>query len=277
MNIMNTALRSTAIAALLSLPGAAFAQQAQDTGEGAQTAQTEGTGAASGEGTGAASGDAVSQGSASSNEQADALVATVGGAEIRGSDVMTVIGMLPPQLQSQPPQMLVPMALDQLILRELILEDARGRGLESDPEVQSLVEGAMQGAQDDAIVQVWLDRETAGAVTEEAIQESYAAAQAQGQQNLPPLEEVRPQIEQYLLQQALQDIQARLRQDAEIVFYDPTGRPVEQQGQPSQSGATGTGDASVGQSDSGDAGGDTEGGQSSDGGASAPSDQTQGN
>lgn len=110
MRMTNSNMRSTAVAALLSLPvatGGALAQQSQETDQTQQQSSQ--------------SQDATQQqllqsatGSEQSNgdQQPDAVVATVGDAEIRGSDVMTVIGMLPPQLQSQPQQMLVPMAAD---------------------------------------------------------------------------------------------------------------------------------------------------------------------
>ena len=56
------------------------------------------------------------------------------------------------------------------------------------------------------------------------------------------MEQLRPQIEQHLRQQAMQDIQARLRQGAEIVFYDPSGQPLDPQPgagtQQDQTGAT---------------------------------------
>ena len=261
MRMPNSNMRSTAIAALLSLPlasGGALAQQAQETDQTQQSnQQSQGTAqqqqsSQSGTGSGQAAGD----------QQEDTVVATVGDAEIRGSDVMTVIGMLPPQLQSQPPQMLVPMALEQLILRELILEEARGQNLADDPEVVALVENSAQTAEEDAMVQIWLDREMANVVTDEAVQQVYEGAQAQGAQDLPPVEEVRPQIEQHLRQQAMQDIQMRLREGADIVLYDPTGRPVEQgsgatqQGQSSQS----NGGQSAGGGSNGQAGGETSGG-----------------
>ena len=122
--------------------------------------------------------------------------------------------------------MLVPMALQQLILRELILAEARAQNLAEDPDVVALVEGSMQAAEEDAMVKIWLDRELADVVSDETVRQVYE--QAQGQQDLPPLEEARPQIEQMLVQQAMQEIQTRLRQGAEIVLYDPTGRPMEQ-------------------------------------------------
>ena len=210
----NSKMCSTAIAALLSLPlasGAAFAQQSQETGQ-TQDSTQESTTPSQDTAQQQSSQPATGSGQAVGDQQSDSVVATVGDAEIRGSDVMTVIGMLPPQLQSQPPQMLVPMALQQLILRELILEEARALNLADDPEVVALVESSAQTAEEDAMVQIWLDREMADVVTDEAVQQVYEGAQAQGAQNLPPIDEVRPQIEQHLRQQAMQDIQMRLRE-----------------------------------------------------------------
>jgi len=76
------------------------------------------------------------------------------------------------------------------------------------------------------MVQVWLDRELADVVTDEAVQDLYD--EAEGQQDLPPLDEARPQIEQALVQQAIQDIRIDLEQDVEVVFYDESGQPLEQ-------------------------------------------------
>ena len=260
MKMTNSKMRSTAVAALLSLPlasGAAFAQQSQG------SEQTQQQGSQSEAATQQQSGQASNApGQAGGTQQPDSVVARVGDAEILGSDVMTVIGTLPPQLQSQPPQMLVPIALQQLILRELILEEARSQNLADDPEVVALVDGATQAAEENAMVQVWLNRQMANVVTDEAVQGVYEDAQAQGQQELPELSVVRPQIEQHLRSQAMQDIQTRLRQGADIVLLDPTGRPVEQQqtnqgqqsngasgGQPS-SGDTGSSNASGAQGQS---------------------------
>ena len=52
----------------------------------------------------------------------------------------------------------------------------------------------------------WLDREMANVVTDEAVQQVCADAQAQGQQDLPPMDALRPQVEQHLRQQAMQDL-----------------------------------------------------------------------
>lgn len=264
MTIANR-MSSTAIAAILTLPltlAPASAQDAQSTdpsggGSGQQAQQmdqTQGSGQsteqnqASQQNQSAQQGQTAQQGQQQSSGEmagmpgdgsANALIATVGGTEIRGSDLMTVIGALPPQLRSQPPQMLVPIALEQLIMRELILERARSENLSQDPEVTALVTGATQAAEDDAMVQVWLDRELAKSVTDESVQQSYDQAQAQGQQNLPPLEEVRPQIEQHLRRQAVEDLRTSLREGAEIVLYDPAGRPLDNSQQGTASGGSG--------------------------------------
>jgi hypothetical protein len=223
-----TLMRSTAMAMLMGFPlsaGLALAQQSDATGQGQQPA-----GQAAGEGQ---SGQETAQAGGASDPQAqgrqeDAVVATVGDAEIRGSDVMTVIGMLPPRVQAQPAQMLVPMALEHLILRELILEEARAQNLAEDPEVVALVEGAAQGAEEDAMVQVWIDRELAGATTDAEVERVYGTLRPQGQEAVPPMSELRPQIVQHLRQEAMQEIGDRLRRDAVVVFYDPSGQPIRQ-------------------------------------------------
>ena len=245
MTIMNGKMGSTALAVAFALPltlGTAWAQQSQGTDQSSETAnQSQDSSQSQSSGQQQtpqqSSQSAGSSGGTSNDGQANALVATVGGAEIRGSDVLTVIGMLPPQLQSQSPDMLVPIALEQLIMRELILEKARSQNLAEDPEVVSLVTGSTQAAEKDAMVQVWLDREMAKTVTDEAIQKSYDEAQ-QGQKDFPPLEAVRPQIEQHLRRQALEELRTQLREGADIVLYDPTGKPVEGSSSGSQSSET---------------------------------------
>ena len=247
MNTAKSTMRSTAFAALLTVPIAssvAFAQDSNEAGQADQAEQTQAEQSATPSQDTAQQQSQTGSGEAAGDQQADALVATVGDAEIRGSDMALVVGMLPPELQSQPPQMLLPIALQQLILRELILQEARAQNFADDPEVVALVESTSANLEEDAMVQVWTDREIARAVTDEAVQQAYEDAQAQGAENLPPIDEVRPQIEQYLRQQAMQEIASMLRQDADVVFYDATGRPVEPQpqattsGEGSQEGAT---------------------------------------
>ncbi len=250
-------LKTTALGTCLSLALALPAVAQSSSGDSAQSGQSGSQTTQSGDAP--QSVQSGGQAQLAGGPAPESVVAKVGDVEILGSDVMTVIGMLPPQLQSQPPQMLVPMALQQLVLRELVLEEARGQNLAEDPEVISLVEGSTQTAEEDAMVQVWIEREMANAVTDEAVQSTYEQAAAQGQQNLPPVEEVRPQIEQYLRQQAMQSIGMRLQEGVEIVLYDAMGQPVEQ-GSGGASGSTtgGSGNASGGQTTGSDASGSSD-------------------
>ncbi|MFZ3585234.1 hypothetical protein ACOI1H_24350 [Loktanella sp. DJP18] len=234
MKLSNSNLRNAAIAAIVGLPftsGFAFAQDTQES-----AGQTDAPSAQSGDVTQQQSASSTNQ--SGSAAQPDVVVASVGGSNIMSSDVLTVIDMLPPQLKTQPPEMLVPLAMEQLILRQLILEEAQAQNLAEDPEVIALVEGATQSAEDDAIVQVWMDREMANAVTDDAVQQEYDRASGQSDQELPPLADVRPQIEQHLRQQALQEIRTGLREGADVVFFDATGNPVEQSQDQTTSGST---------------------------------------
>lgn len=157
----------------------------------------------------------------------DVLVARVGEKDIMRSDILGVIGQLPPQMQSQPAEMLIPLALDQLVLRELILQEARDAGLEEDEEVTSMAaEDAPQIERENAMVQVWLDRELEGAVTDAGVSETYGAIQQQMGAEAPPLEQIRPQIEQELRRQAFADISADLQADADVTLFGPDGEPL---------------------------------------------------
>lgn len=244
VTFVRTNFLNTAAVAALALPfwaGASVAQEAQTQTQGTEQAQeTQQTGQAQ-------PSDDAGQAAAGEQDQGatDALIATIGEAEIRNSDVMQAIGALPPPLNAQPPEMLVPLALEQLFLREAVVQEARAQGLAEDPEVQSLVEGATRAAEEDALVQVWLQRELAGRVTPEAVEQAYAGLQAvAGDQPVPALEQIRPQIEQSLAQQAVNDIRASLLADAEITLYGPDGQPVDQQagagGQTGDAGQAGT-------------------------------------
>jgi hypothetical protein len=165
------------------------------------------------------------------------LIATVNDAEIRQADVVSAIQGLPPQIQQMPPQMLLPVVVDQLLLRELILEEANAENLQADPEVTAALEPQNQALQDQAMVNVWLERELDERVTDEAVTQAFEKAKAVSPSPDVTLEQVRPQIEEALRQQAVREISAELRQDAQIVFYDPTGNPLPQ-------ASAGAGDAS---------------------------------
>lgn len=153
------------------------------------------------------------------------LVVRVGETDINRSDVSGAISALPPQLRQQPPELLVPMAVNQLIAKELIYKAALADKLNEDSEVVALVEEAHSENEKDAMVQVWIERELGDRVTDETVQAKYEEIKANSDQEIPPLEAVRAQIEQQLRQEAFSDVEEDLRKDVEIVYYGSDGKP----------------------------------------------------
>jgi len=218
--------RSTALAACaaLSLGAApAFGQTEMTAPEGADQP--------------AAAGEVVpgdpQMGQAPAGDQAgDQLVARVGEKEIMQSDVIGLIEALPPEIQEQPEETLVPLAVEQLILRELLLDKARQEGLENDPDVEALMAGAGadgEDARENAMVQIWLDRELDEAVTDQAVEDTYETVQEQFGDDVPPMAELRPQLEEEVRRQAFLDLSVELQQDADVTLYGPDGQPIQQQ------------------------------------------------
>ncbi|WP_375260522.1 hypothetical protein [Palleronia sp.] len=193
---------------------------------------------------------------------ADPLIVTVGDAEITASDIQTAIEAFPPQLAQQvPPEQLLSVAVDQLVLRELILQRAEQENLADDPEVQQMVEENGERSQEDAIVQVYVQRVLDESVSDEAVQSAYDEADSQTEQELPPIDQVRPQIEQQLRQERLGQLrQDLIDQGTVITFYDESGQPVEEGNAGTSNGgsmSTSTdGDASASGSASGSTDGD---------------------
>ncbi|MGX9857043.1 hypothetical protein ACR03S_16655 (plasmid) [Limimaricola variabilis] len=204
---------------------------------------------------------------ASAQAQDNRKVATVNGTDIVTSDLMRFVDMLPDQLRrSQPPEMVISAAIQQLVMRELILEEARSANLAENDRVKQLVEQSTIDAEDDAMIQVWLEQEFEDDITDEAVQGAYDALQATSTQELPPLEQVRPQIEQQLRQQAYADLQTQLQKGADIVFYDASGNAVTPQ---SGSGQGNGSDAAANSGESSDSG------QSSNGASSGSAGESQ--
>ncbi len=164
---------------------------------------------------------------------ADTLIAKVGDAEIRGRDVTEAISSLPPQVRQQAGEQLVPMAVDQLVTRQLILQEARADNLSEDEEVTTLAETADasvadEDAREQAMIQVWLKRELDERVSEDdvtALYDQLKAANPDAQ--VPPLDQVRPQVEQRARQMAFAEVRTELQKDADVTFYGPDGEPLE--------------------------------------------------
>ena len=257
-------------AAVLALAfGPAYAQETrtQDQTGGAQQDQTQDQAADPQQGQ---AGDAQGQ-------QSDARLATVGDVEVMASDIRAMLEAMPPRMRQQPREMLVPLALEQAVLRELILQQATTENLAEDPDVVSMVEGQRQIAEEDAMVGVWLQREMESRITDERVQEVYDRLASEATQEVPPLEAVRPQIEQQLGREAIQGISAELRDNISVVYYGPDGQPTEttaeaepgtqSQGPDGEAGGGTTGDAGTTGNDGTTGAGDTTGntGMSGDG------------
>ena len=179
---------------------------------------------------------------------ADQRVASVGDTDITGADVTAFIETLPPRMRQQPPQMLTSVALQQLVLRELLLQEAMAEDLGEDPEVITLVEEAADIAREDAMVQVYLQRELEARVTDEAVQQTYDRLVEQSDQELPPLEQVRAQIERQLQQQAVQAVQQDLAADVDVIVYGPDGEPMQSDASNEDSSGSSSEEASGGTS-----------------------------
>lgn len=162
---------------------------------------------------------------------ADQKVATVNGTEIVTGEVMRFVETLPDQMRrGQPPEMLISAAVQQLVMRELILEEARDADLAEDERVTRLVEQSSKDARDDAMVQVWLQDRFEDEITDQKVQEAYDTLSSNSDEELPPMTQLRPRIEQQLRQQAFADLRRDLQDEAEIVFYDASGNPLPQEG-----------------------------------------------
>ena len=256
-------------APLAMAPAAVLAQQdsASDASSGQSTSGSDGSSSSSSssssQSAGSQNGGTDSAGSADSSSssqsgqggdgsgQSDRLIAKVADTEIKTSDIEAAVTALPPQLRQQmPTEMLARMAVDQLVLRAMILEDAKSQNLGDDPEVQKMAEANQQRSKDDAIVQVYVQRALEGAVTDEKVQATYDEIASQSEEELPPLEAVRPQIEQQVRQQRLAEIRDELQQDVDVTYYGPDGEPQDASSSGS-GGMSGSGsDSSSGSSDS---------------------------
>jgi len=110
------------------------------------------------------------------------VVAKVDGDEIHLSDVVEAADSLPDQLRGTPPQVLLPMILDQLIAQKALVAQARRQGLDKDDEVKRRV----QRAEEQELQQAMVQREVLPMVTEDALKARYQRDIA----NRPPEEEV---------------------------------------------------------------------------------------
>ncbi len=99
----------------------------------------------------------------------DTVIAKVGPDAIHYSDLQDAMQTLPEQLRAMPPAMLYPMLLDQLVDRDVIVQQAKKDHLQDDPKVKQ----AIQQASNLALQNALLTREIQPALTPDAIQARY--------------------------------------------------------------------------------------------------------
>lgn len=219
---LTTQLTTTTALVVSLIAAPLYAQDSNSDTSGTQTQTTQNE---AGETSKTSGENAAADNSNSAEAEGGLLVVRVGDEDISGSDVSGAISALPPQLRQQPPELLVPMAVNQLIAKELIYKAALADKLNEDSEVVALVEEARSANEKDAMIQVWLQRELGNRVSDETIEAKYEEIKANSDQEIPPLEAVRAQIQQQLRQEAFSDVEEDLRKDVEIVYYGPDGKP----------------------------------------------------
>lgn len=77
------------------------------------------------------SGETGQQGAIQQAVSPDTVIARVGGTDIVGAELITFLDT--PQMRQQPPEMLLSMGAEQLVLRELFLQEERSKNLSEDP------------------------------------------------------------------------------------------------------------------------------------------------
>ncbi len=102
--------------------------------------------------------------------KADAVVARVDGEEIRQSDVMAMARSLPPRYQAQLRQ-LFPLLVQRLVDYKLAGKAGRAAGLAGDDKVKAFV----ARAEEQAIREVYLEREIDARINDAAVQDAYKA------------------------------------------------------------------------------------------------------
>ena len=104
----------------------------------------------------------------------DPMVASVNGQAIHLSDVRASATQLPEEMRNLPPQMLFPMVVNQLIDQRALVDEAKSSGLQDDPKVARM----MQGASDTALQNALLSRVVSPQITDDKLHAAYQAQYA---------------------------------------------------------------------------------------------------
>lgn len=115
-------------------------------------------------------GGAQAAAKAAAKSASDPVVARVNNVEIRNSQVLAAIQTLPPQYRSLPEAQLFPNILDQMVVRELLYQQAEKDKLQNDAEVKQQVEEARRRAMEEA----YLTRSVNKDITDAKLKAAYA-------------------------------------------------------------------------------------------------------
>ncbi|MBR0666300.1 peptidylprolyl isomerase [Roseomonas hellenica] len=99
----------------------------------------------------------------------DPVVARVDGEPITLSEVTAMARTLPEELRGAPPQVVLPLLVDQMVTQRAIVGAARRAGLDRDPTIQARI----RRAEDQELAQALIAREIAGRIDDAAIRRRY--------------------------------------------------------------------------------------------------------
>ena len=116
-------------------------------------------------------------------EQTDPVVARVDGADIKRSEVVQMVNMMPPQMQQIPLEQLLPIAIEQLVNNKIVDKQSAGANLGSDPEVVRQLALAKE--------QIVRAKFVENAVTKEISEDRLKAKYQDYVKNFPDVEEVK--------------------------------------------------------------------------------------
>jgi peptidyl-prolyl cis-trans isomerase C len=97
------------------------------------------------------------------------VVAKVDGKDITRMEVLNFIQTLPPQTREMPIEKLFPLAVDQVVNSQIVVEKTKGVQLDNDPEVQK----QMERAKDEITRTVYLQKQVEERITEDRLKAAY--------------------------------------------------------------------------------------------------------
>lgn len=138
----------------------------------------------------------------------DPVVARVNGAEIHRSDVQREIGMLGPQAQQVPLQMLYPQVLQRMIATKLVATQGYAQKLQNDPEVKD----KMKDAEMQIVAETYVHRAVQPKITDAKVKARYDELAAK----YKPQDEVRARHILVKTEDAANDIIKQLKGGADF-------------------------------------------------------------